>query len=426
MAENRWRVLVGDDLGYVKGVDLKGGAEGAEWASERVTRFTNEKFEETEAEAGLEDTSSRSGAVVSVCALPQGDLETPVAIGRKSGRVDLLDASTGSYLGPPLLRADTLSKPDSELLGLRSCSPGLVSCTSGGIVELWRWENSESGIVLPAEESDAGLDTVAATRAEPSKGGSVPGRVVEAFEVSSSGSGTDVKIATGGRENNLKVWDLETGEAVFVGRSPKPNELGIWDKPWITCMSFLPQASPTSQVILCGTANHQLRLYDWRVKRRPVMELEWGENRITCLCLDDPGVPEKVWCANAIGQIRLLDLKMNYSMTTSPAEGMSMAGSLKGSLGCVKSLQRPPDASKPLLLSCGLDRFVRVFDLRKRKQVCSVYLKQYLKALHVVEAEEVQEAAPARSRSLDDVEESEYVHEVDEDRKRKKRRKGSK
>ena len=54
-------------------------------------------------------------------------------------------------------------------------------------------------------------------------------------------------------------------------------------------------------------------------------------------------------------------------------------GNLKGSHGSIRSLCRHPEL--PLLFSTGLDRFLRVYDVQKLSQKCSVYLKQYNNAI---------------------------------------------
>jgi len=435
--ETSFNVVVGDDIGQVKVVDFKkegqaqasAQAEGRKWGEPKVQRL------ECGGSGGVDGTASkRSGAVVSVCALGDGEeAGSAYVVGRRSGQVDLLNASEGTSTSLILCdskegRAKSDDGSPWDLLAVRRIESGLLTCTTRGIVESWDWKREEGpdSRPLPLTEASMRLETVK------SSGPGGLGHPVEAFEVSGDG-----RIGTGGRENNLKVWDLETGTSVFLARSPKSNELGIWDKPWITCMMFLPVSGETSangggslssDVVLCGTANHQLRLYDARVKRRPVAELEWGENKITSLCLDTPGVAEKIWCANATGQIHLLDLKMANGFS------MAMSTSLKGSLGCVRALTRHP--TKPLAFSCGLDRYLRVYDLRKARQISSVYLKQYLTALAVVpEAEKEtdsgeegeggpigEEGAAPKARERRDDDEDEGA-ERERPRKKKKSRK---
>ncbi len=392
------------------------------------------------------EVSNRANAVVSLCAFPEAVAwagapdSSYYVVGRRKGQLDLVDVATGLSKGMCRAHCDPAARAaesdsdditdylfdnpsDSEdsdsgddgaggarghLVGVRrlpdglqvdSSAPTLATCTSRGVVELWQpgrdwFAGDHLGdafvpelLVGPVARWTAGGAGGKRGRGGHGKHEGLGG--VEAFEV--AGRGGACWLATGGRENNLKLWDVEAQALAWAAKSPKQNELGIWDKPWLSELLFLDPAGCPS-VVLCGTANHQLRLYDARAKRRPIFELEWGESRITCLCPAGPlsaghgaegegegegeggGYSGSVWCGNAIGQICSLDLKMRQ-----------MSGSLKGTLGSVRSLARHPDPEKPLLFACGLDRFLRVYDVKKRQQVCAVYLKQYLNAADVMQ-----------------------------------------
>ena len=330
------------DLGVDLGVDVD------------ISTTRTRKRRSTQGTQGAQEESEEGEVDASCC-----QQNNSYVVGRRSGQVDVLDLATGKSRILFRTQGFASSSNDSEsdtcsLVGVRRTKPSgpLVSCTSKGIVELWDKAKRNSS----AETESSLLGKIGEVEA---------GSHVESFEVDKSGR----FFATGGRENNLKLFDIEKQESVFLARSPKPNELGIWDKPWISSLLFVDESS---NLVLCGTANHQLRMYDARVKRRPVFELEWGENKITSLCLETSG--QSVWCGNAIGRIFMLDLKMK-----------SMNGSLKGTMGSVRSLCRHP--TKPLLFSCGLDRFLRVYNVNKRQQVCSVYLKQYMNTMDIIEEE---------------------------------------
>ena len=329
--------------------------------------------------------SIRPNAAVSICGLPWKGGEGQFAVGRRSGRVEVVEtiashsaddsadceASLLFECGLPVQKGGAGA---GDLLGLMPLGAfSVASCTTSGVVEVWRPSSLDGN-----PEAAVRLNTLASNAGQPSsqKLDLDPGRPAECF------STWDNLVAVAGKANNARVFDLgapSAEEPIFHARSAKPNELGIWEKPWVTCCGFVPGEG--GQLVALGTAEHQVRLYDRRVKRRPVLSVDFGENKVTCLCFPcEEGASREVWCANATGQIRLVDLR------TAGEGGEGVGASLKGALGCVRSLTRHPDPAVPLVFACGLDRHLRVFDLRRRKQVKSVYLKQYLNDAAVVVA----------------------------------------
>lgn len=81
------------------------------------------------------------------------------------------------------------------------------------------------------------------------------------------------------------------------------------------------------------------------------------------------GAGTRVWAANGMGSIQLLDLKTN-----------KLIDALKGAGGSVRSLALHP-SSENLLGSVGLDRFLRVHDTFTKASVGRIYLKQQLTAV---------------------------------------------
>lgn len=73
----------------------------------------------------------------------------------------------------------------------------------------------------------------------------------------------------------------------------------------------------------------------------------------------------RCWAANGLGQVEVLDLQTG-----------KMSGALKGSTGAIRALARHPE--EPLIASVGLDRYLRIYHTRTRKQLSKVYLKQQL------------------------------------------------
>lgn len=91
-------------------------------------------------------------------------------------------------------------------------------------------------------------------------------------------------IATGGKENDLQIWDLNRPEApVFRARNVKPNFLELRVPVWVSDICF-PDAS-TPSLVSVATRHGHVRLYDARIenRRRPVRELFFPDESLTAM-----------------------------------------------------------------------------------------------------------------------------------------------
>lgn len=168
-------------------------------------------------------------------------------------------------------------------------------------------------------------------------------------------------MATGGKENPLKVWDLDRPDKpIFTAKNVKNDWLDLRVPIWVKDMAFIPDSD---KIVTC-TGHHQVRLYDpCTPQRRPVLEVEFGEYPLTALAL--AASQDSVVVGNTQGQLAVLDLRKGL-----------VRGCLKGLAGGVRGLECHP--TLPLVASCGLDRFLRVHSLDDRKLQHKVYLKSRL------------------------------------------------
>ncbi|KAK1900591.1 WD repeat-containing protein 74 [Dissostichus eleginoides] len=168
------------------------------------------------------------------------------------------------------------------------------------------------------------------------------------------------KMATGGKENGLKIWDLENPKnpPVFSAKNLKDDWLDLKRAQWVRDIAFIPQSE---KVVTC-TGYHQVHIHDpSSPQRRPVMEMEFGDHPLTALSLPTGGT--SVVVGNTRGEVAVLDLRKGL-----------VRGVLKGLCGGVRALQCHP--SLPIVASCGLDRFLRIHSLEDRKLQHKVYLKR--------------------------------------------------
>lgn len=150
-------------------------------------------------------------------------------------------------------------------------------------------------------------------------------------------------VATGGKErqNNLKVWNLETNECTFRTKNV-PNdflqlEVPIWDSDF----AFYDANCLTS----CSRYGY-IRVYDMRKQRRPVHNFTNDKEQISYACL---AVHEDlVFSGTTTGILHAFDLrKMKHVLHT-----------YKGFSGSISDIG--VDDTGKYVVSSSLDRFVRV------------------------------------------------------------------
>ena len=61
-------------------------------------------------------------------------------------------------------------------------------------------------------------------------------------------------IATGGKENDLKIWNLnEASQCVFRAKNLPDNWVHLREPVWITCVDFIDENK-----VVAGTGHHQV------------------------------------------------------------------------------------------------------------------------------------------------------------------------
>ncbi|KAM9317741.1 WD repeat-containing protein 74 [Pholidichthys leucotaenia] len=261
---------------------------------------------------------------------------------------------------------------------------GLLTCTETGALRVWREEGGEE----PAAELQV-RGNVCRMRQSP----------VDQH-----------RVATGGKENGLKIWDLQRPEKpTFSAKNLRDDWLDLRRPYWVRDMGFIPD---TEKVVTC-TGYHQIHVFDpSSPQRRPVLEAEFGEYPLTTLSLNPAGTAVVV--GNTHGQIAVLDLRKGL-----------VRGCIKGLSGGVRGLQCHP--SQPLVASCGLDRFLRIHGLEDRKLRHKVYLKSRLNCLLLgsQDLEEGAEAVELREEVKEEGEEDEVWDTMEQVEEEVQKRKGS-
>lgn len=314
-AAARWNhVWVGTDTGILKGVNVQ---------RRQAANFT----------AG--GRPRREEAVTALCWGPGG--ETQILLGCADRTVRRFSTEEGSFQGQRHCPG-----AEGAFRGLAQVDGTLITCVDSGILQVWR-DDDQDVCSDPLLELSVGPG-VCRMRQDPAR---------------------PHLVATGGKENALKVWDLQgSAEPVFRAKNVRNDWLDLRVPIWDQDLHFLPE----SQKLVTCTGYHQVRVYDpASPQRRPVLEASYGEYPLTAMTLTPEG--NSVIVGNTHGQLAEIDLRQGR-----------LVGCLKGLAGSVRGLQCHP--SKPLLASCGLDRVLRIHRIRAPRGLeHKVYLKSQLNCL---------------------------------------------
>ena len=223
---------------------------------------------------------------------------------------------------------------DGAFVGIGKHAGTLITCTEKGCLAFWPQSEDKIGRNVGAN--------VARMRANPE---------------------SPLQVATGGRENDLKLWDgnnLE--EPVFEAKNVRNDFLDLRVPVWVTDLGFVPGTAASQPVIAVGTGHKQLRLYDTRAQKRPVYNKEYGKSAITALSCSGDG--RYYFIGTAMGDMARIDLRKG-----------EVVNRYLGFAGAVLSIDTYSDDSRHLVAGCGLDRYLRVFNLDPPTTQHQMYVK---------------------------------------------------
>ena len=231
-------------------------------------------------------------------------------------------------------------------------------------------------------------------------------------------------VAMGGREVDLKIYDLVQGDYSFRAKNVPHDWLDMRVPVWANDLQFLPghsgsggstdathqdMSSSNCPILGVATGYGQVRLYDSRASQRPVCDINVGDltdgserdgrRPLTSLCGSLDG--RSVVCGNTAGLVCSVDLR------TSKVVGM-----YKGFSGSCRSLVQHPD--EPLLLSVSIDRHVRIHHTKTRRLLHRIYAKQRLTSLLLLGVGESGSGEPTGSGEEEESDEDEEMEEPDE------------
>ncbi|XP_076959554.1 uncharacterized protein LOC143635664 isoform X2 [Bidens hawaiensis] len=327
-----------------------------------------------------------------------------LAVARKNGVIELLSPITGDLrVSLPSANQTDVQSQENDIVGLhlfkkqpsesssRSCT--LLTCTTKGLTTM------RSVIILKLVGDSTSDDTPTA------------------WNVCGAGNVLCCKVDEsenyalfGGKGVEVNIWDLATHTKIWSAKSPPKNSLGIFTPTCFTSATFL--SKDDHRKFVAGTHNHQVRLYDMAAQRRPVMSFDFRETPIKAVAEDGDG--NTIYIGNGSGDLASVDIRTG-----------KLLGSFLGKCsGSIRSIARHPDL--PVIASCGLDSYLRIWDIKSRQLLSAVFLKQHLTNVvfdsHFVDEEVAGSLAPLTNEQKTDDEpvEEEELPPVIKQKKKKR------
>lgn len=264
--------------------------------------------------------------------------ETHIHCALRKQVVKTYDAQSGL-----LLKTVDVQAGEGSIKGLEMMGDALVTCSQSGAFRVWRPSREIIDEHIPELELDVGPN-IFRMRRNPT---------------------SEQIFATGGKENELKLWDLNaTEKPVFVAKNVRNDHLDLRVPVWVTDLRFWEDSK-----VVVGTGYNKIRVYDTKCgQRRPVAEMPFDEYPITCLSLAGERNPSCVLVGNTHGRVALFDIRKQR-----------IVHCFKGFAGSVRAVEVHP--LKPYVVSCSLDRFLRVHDFERHLLLSKIYLKSRLSSL---------------------------------------------
>jgi ribosome biogenesis protein NSA1 len=172
--------------------------------------------------------------------------------------------------------------------------------------------------------------------------------------------------ATGGKETELQLWDMETPHApIFKAKNVPHDFLDLRIPVWVQDITFLREAS---DLVAISTRYGQVRLYDTRAGSRPIVDIQYVDHPLMAISTVSSN-NRHVLVGSARGTLGLIDLR-------STKGEQFLLRQYDGFVGGIRSISAHP--TLPFFASCGLDRHVYLHHCNEKKQHKKLYLKSRL------------------------------------------------
>ncbi|XP_061372145.1 uncharacterized protein LOC133314654 [Gastrolobium bilobum] len=279
-----------------------------------------------------------------------------LAVARKNGQIEVLSSISGESQATVSNANDLdLRSEENSIVGLHlfakqnlelaSRSGTLLTCTTKGNASMRSIEVTNSSAGSACIDSSKTWNVCA--------GGNILCCKVD---------GNEKFALFGGKGVEVNIWDLDNYTKIWNSKPPPKNSLGIFTPTWFTAATFLRKDD--HRKFVAGTNNHQVRLYDISAQRRPVLSFDFRETPIKALAEDIDGY--SIYIGNTSGDMASVDIRTG-----------KMLGCFSGKCsGSIRSIVRHPEL--PVIASCGLDSYLRLWDTKTRQLLSAVFIKQHI------------------------------------------------
>lgn len=187
-------------------------------------------------------------------------------------------------------------------------------------------------------------------------------------------------------ENNFK------SEVVFTAKNVKNDHLDLRVPVWITKIRFFTEQPEKGYKFITATHYGQIRVYDTNHGRRPVRDFTVCQKPILTLTFANEEESEVIISDlhNLIAKHSLIQVDDKASKTHSASAGdiikpvAKLLGRFVDQFGATYGVE----VGEGLLVTGGLDRYLRVFDLASREIVAKVYVGVEVSSVVVLDYEE--------------------------------------
>ncbi|RZF44306.1 hypothetical protein LSTR_LSTR006856 [Laodelphax striatellus] len=311
MIERQWNVYVGGTTGVFKGL-----------------RITNSGLKKTTNIVDVKETSNKKEIT---CMNWSTSESSQIVMGYCDQTVRMYDTAAAGFVFDNQFHCGK-----GSIVGVSSHDKTLITGAKSGEVKMWN--------IAKDEVREASLINT---------GGELDKMCNSKFDLNC--------IATGGKENDLKLWDVETGTSKFTAKNVRHDELELRVPVWVSDITFMPDSSKVAVASRYGF----VRLYDPNSSfRRPVINLKVPDQAFTCIST----CPREnhVLVGSGTGHMFLVDLR---------GKGL-LLNHYKGFVGGIRQVACP--AVEPVVVSVGLDRHIRVHDLNTKQLMLKEYLQSRL------------------------------------------------
>ena len=175
-------------------------------------------------------------------------------------------------------------------------------------------------------------------------------------------------LAVGGKglKNNLQLWDLDKLTAPqVVAKQTQNTRLNMPYPVDVRGIAF--SQNDRSDVVVTCNADGQLWLYDFKVKKTPIIDRQVQPKKTAIASVHATPRDDCVIYTTPDGVVEAYDMRTGRSL--------GRYGPHEGAITDLLITSGLPSGQGKLLITCCKDRFVRIFDYSTRAMLGKVYVK---------------------------------------------------